>query len=194
MNKNMFSNARASDRPFPHLRIPEALPKEQAEQVLAWLEQRAPWSLRVADFYEQEECSLLKSEPSEVVCSLVAPSFLEALQVAMRDNFGLRIAPVVTDVTAHRLTSGQTIRIHNDYIDGEETHRLLIQLNSGWTAEQGGLLMLFRSEAPDDVDDVIIPRHRSCLAFEISPRSYHAVSQIKTGERYTLVYSFRASA
>jgi Rps23 Pro-64 3,4-dihydroxylase Tpa1-like proline 4-hydroxylase len=193
MKENMHLDGRILDRPFPHVRIAEALPEEQAEQVLAWLEQQAPWSLCVADFYEQEEFSLLESEPSEVRCSLVDPSFLETLQVAMRDSFGLPIAPVVTDVTAHRLTSGQTIRIHNDFIGGEETHRLLIQLNNGWTAEQGGLFMLFSSQAPDDVHSVIVPRHRSALAFEITPRSYHAVSQIKSGERYTLVYSFKAS-
>jgi hypothetical protein len=30
------------------------------------------------------------------------------------------------------------------------------------------------------------------MAFAISPQSFHAVSTIQRGERYTLVYSFQA--
>jgi hypothetical protein len=36
-------------------------------------------------------------------------------------------------MSAHKLTAGQTIRIHNDWIRGEETHRVLIQVNDGWS-------------------------------------------------------------
>ena len=56
---------------------------------------------------------------------------------------------------------------------------------------QGGLLMLFRSEAPESVHSALLPTHGSGFAFEISANSFHAVSSIRTGERYTLVYTFR---
>ena len=87
---------------------------------------------------------------------------------------------------------GQTIRIHNDYVEGHETHRLLIQLNDGWTDENGGMLMLFGSASHRDLKRVVRPLHGSALSFEISPDSYHAVSTIHGGERFTLVYSFKA--
>jgi hypothetical protein len=72
----------------------------------------------------------------------------------------------------------------------EETHRLLIQLNTGWEPKQGGLLMLFGSDSPESLQHVILPAHDSGLAFEISPSSFHAVSTIKRGVRYTIVYTF----
>jgi Rps23 Pro-64 3,4-dihydroxylase Tpa1-like proline 4-hydroxylase len=112
----------------------------------------------------------------------------------IREHFAVGGELVLVDVSAHKLTSGQTIRIHNDWIGGEETHRLLIQLNDGWSIENGGLLMLFGSRAPEDVRSITEPAHGSGFAFEISERSFHAVSTIKAGQRFTLVYTFRESA
>ncbi len=99
----------------------------------------------------------------------------------------------LVEVTAHKLVSGQTIRVHNDYRPKGETHRLLIQLNRGWADEQGGLLLLFGSAGANDVRRILRPTHRSAMAFAISPLSFHAVSTIQRGERYTLVYSFQAA-
>jgi hypothetical protein len=87
--------------------------------------------------------------------------------------------------------SGQTIRIHNDYIGGEETHWILVQINRGWDDANGGMLMLFDGPRMEDVARVVRPLHASATGFEISPPSFHAVSTIHSGERYTLVYSSR---
>jgi Rps23 Pro-64 3,4-dihydroxylase Tpa1-like proline 4-hydroxylase len=188
-----FASAKVSGTPFPHVRIPTILSDEQGKSALNWLKKEAPWRLRVEHFYEQSECSLLGTKLSEKIGFLVDPSFIEQIREAIWIDFKLRVSPTLVDVNAHRLTPGQTIRIHNDFIEDKETHRLLVQLNDGWTAEQGGLLMLFRGPTPEDAHSVILPRHRSGFAFEISPLSFHAVSQIKYGERYTVVYSFRGS-
>lgn len=51
--------------------------------------------------------------------------------------------------------------------------------------------MLFADDTPESVRHVVMPTHGSGFAFEISPVSYHAVSSIRSGERYTLVYTFR---
>ena len=95
-------------------------------------------------------------------------------------------------MTAHRLTAGQRIRIHNDYIEKGETHRLIVQLNRGWTPGDGGHLMLFGSGRPEDVRVVLAPLSRQALVFEISHGSHHAVSEVVHGERYSIVYSFHA--
>jgi Rps23 Pro-64 3,4-dihydroxylase Tpa1-like proline 4-hydroxylase len=94
------------------------------------------------------------------------------------------------EVTAHKLIPGQRIRIHNDFVPAQETHRLLIQLNRGWSEANGGLLMLFADPDPKSVSRIILPGSRSAFGFSISPRSFHAVTPIRSGERFTLVYSF----
>jgi hypothetical protein len=94
-------------------------------------------------------------------------------------------------VTAHRLLPRQGIGIHNDAPDDEtETHRLIVQLNSGWQHDFGGHLLLFNSHNPIDVHRVFLPRHNTGIGLALSSRSYHAVGDVRVGERYTIVYSF----
>lgn len=100
----------------------------------------------------------------------------------------------LTEINAHKLVGGQTIRIHNDFIGGEETHRVLLQINRGWDDAMGGMLMLFAGPRVEDVARMVRPTHASATSFEISPTSFHAVSTIHAGERYTIVYSFRRVA
>lgn len=189
-----FATATRWTAPFPHLRVNEILSRDDADRVLHWLQEDAPWKLTVADFYEQYEFSLLNSPLAPGMECLIQADFIEMIATKIEQSFELDCKLVVVEVSAHKLTQGQTIRIHNDFIGSEETHRLLIQLNAGWTSNQGGLLMLFASDVPDTLQSVLLPTHGSGFAFEISPNSFHAVSSINTGERYTLVYTFRRSA
>lgn len=189
-----FSQSRRCDVPFPHAKIPSILKRETADHALEWLRTEAPWALRIEDFYEQHEFSLLSTPLGHKVAGLVSRATLDHVRAHVEELFALSRPLALVDVTAHRLTPGQVIRIHNDYIGDAETHRLLIQLNAGWSTDKGGLLMLFSRDAVDSVTNVLLPRHGSGFAFEISPRSFHAVSEIKEGERFTLVYTFAQSA
>ncbi len=178
--------------PFAHATHAAPLSAELCEAALGWMETTAPWRLRVASFYEQWELHLDPYGLPAALQPLLASDTVEALQRLM-------LAPLagpsltLTEVTAHKLLPGQTIRVHNDHLPEGETHRLLVQLNRGWDDEQGGLLLLFGSAEADDVQRILRPTHRSAIAFEISPQSFHAVSTIQGGERYTLVYSFQAA-
>lgn len=176
---------------FAHAQLPELLDPPTADATLAWFQSTAPWRLRIASFYEQSEFSLLGDEPPPHLRCLTTPAFINELKSQLTSSLSETSDLELTEIAAHKLTPGQTIRIHNDYIGGEETHRILIQLNDGWSIDNGGLLMLFGSDNPEDVRTIVVPKHRSCFAFEISPKSYHAVSRIIAGDRYTLVYTFR---
>jgi hypothetical protein len=52
--------------------------------------------------------------------------------------------------------------------------------------------MLFGGPEVETLEEVISPTSRSGFGFEISNSSYHAVSQVYQGDRYTLVFSFYA--
>lgn len=178
------------DTPFSHVSMTSALSPALVAAALEWMESDAPWKLRIESFYEQWELHLDTSAlPSSLhaLCAQATIDHLEATLVAPLNPGRIELA----EITAHKLLAGQTIKIHNDYLEGEETYRVLIQLNRGWLDEQGGMLMLFSTASPDDLCRVIRPLHGTAFAFGISPRSFHAVSTIRSGERYTLVYSFR---
>lgn len=181
--------ANYSSTPFPHATSLEGLCPESATRLLLWLESEAQWQLVETSFYEQYEFSFRDIVLPTDVPSPLSLTTLNYLKSLMEKWFKTRLSEKI-DVTAHKLVAGQRIRIHNDYIPGQETHRLLIQLNRGWIDENGGFLMLFTGSNPDDLEQVLRPAHNSCFAFEISPKSLHAVSTINNSERFTVVYSF----
>ena len=186
-----FERALMCTEPFPHAPVPDILPRAFTDRVLRWLRDEAPWKLRVESFYVQHEICLEDSVlPPELAC-LVSSDFVSAAADGVATVFQEPQGLVLANACAHRLSGGQTIKIHNDFIGEEESHRLLIQLNEGWRLEQGGLLMLFAGNDPSDLSAIHPPVHGHGFAFEISERSHHAVSSTVEGERFTLVYTFR---
>lgn len=156
---------------------------------LTWLEHEAPWELTITEFYEQYEFSLKHVSFPSNFRRLVCSDTLTALRRYMSQHFGKSVDNHI-EITAHKLTRGQTIRIHNDFISGGESHRLLVQINRSWKPNDGGYLMLFSEAEPESVRKLIKPINGSIQAFAISPKSYHAVSTVHSGERFTIVYSF----
>ncbi|MFT8783585.1 cyclophane-containing peptide 2OG-Fe(II) oxygenase YhhC [Acetobacter syzygii] len=190
MTRPDFSKVDGRSEPFPHFRVPELLSDATAKVLLDWLDEGAPWTLRIADFYEQHEFSMLHCKLPAEVEHMVSEAFIADVGRELSERLRAPHLELV-DIAAHRLVEGQTIRIHNDQISDDETHRLVVQLNRGWSIEQGGLFMVFERDEPDSVIDVMLPVHRSAFGFEISERSYHAVSTVYSGSRYSLVYTFR---
>lgn len=189
--------ARSSDAvefvesPFRYFLARRCLDQDAERTLLDWFETLAPWRLVKTDFYEQYEFSMLHTSLPLSLRPLTEHSNLSLLRGAMETLFDLAFAERVS-VLAHKLVRGQRIAIHNDYLDGHETHRLTIQLNRGLHDRDGGMFVLFNSVDPHDIHRIIRPIAGTGLGFEIGEGSNHAVSMLHRGERYTLVYSFYA--
>jgi hypothetical protein len=179
--------------PFPHFAQPDFLGEEIGLELLQWCECCAPWKDNtIPGFYEVSDCNLRHVAVPPLIADLVNEPFLFELRMLIASLFGARIGEQV-DVTVHRMLSGQRIGIHTDYGDQARSHRLVIQLNRGWSLSDGGLLMFLNSADANPCSDSYVcyrPVHRSAAAFEISPRSHHAVTRVNNGCRYTLTYSF----
>ena len=179
-----------ADHPFRYFFARRCISKVIEQMLLDWFESAAPWQLVETDFYEQYEFNILAVDLPEPVSSLASPDNLFSLRHSVATIFDVALDDRVT-LLAHKLVPGQRIGIHNDFLGGEnETHRLTVQLNRGLTDGAGGLFVLFNSFDANDIHRVIRPVAGSCVGFEISSNSYHAVSRLHRGERYTLVYSF----
>jgi len=175
--------------PFCYFLTDACLAPEMEEALLTWFEQKAPWSLVEADFYEQFEFDMRDADLPDAIASLVSPASLDALRAKMEAAFG-DVLDGHVQVVAHRLDPGQRIAIHNDMREGGETHRLTVQLNRGLSDDDGGFFMLFNSDDVNDIHRILRPISGSAIGFAISPESHHAVSRLHNGERFTLVYSF----
>ena len=187
----MMPEPKLMSEPFRCTSAAHVFPAVLCNRTLEWLETEALWTLRVADFYEQWEVHLAVDALPQDLADLATSDTIERLVATMIMPLSPSRPVALTEITAHKLLRGQTIRVHNDFLDGEESYRLLVQLNRGWDDEQGGMLMLFSGPNSRDVRRILRPLHGSAFAFEISPASFHAVSTIHAGERYTLVYSFK---
>jgi Rps23 Pro-64 3,4-dihydroxylase Tpa1-like proline 4-hydroxylase len=179
------------DKPYPYFTATEVFGKAASASLLGWLETEPRWALTKADFYEQYEFSLADVQPPAHLAFLTDPQFQSDLRVQLEGIFRTRLDERI-ECTIHKLVPGQRIRIHNDFIPGAETHRLIVQLNRGWSEDQGGLLMLFNSDNPSDIHRVLVPAHDTAMGFAISESSHHAVSTTYAGTRFTVVFSFYA--
>jgi Rps23 Pro-64 3,4-dihydroxylase Tpa1-like proline 4-hydroxylase len=187
-NEIILSPSVLVNSPFPHFSVTEAFTSEKATELLNWFSLTDLWSLTKTNFYTQYEFSLIDIGLPETLKFLNSGESLQYLAERFDHVFGVRLK--VIDITAHKLVDGHKMGVHNDYIGGAETHRLVIQLNDNWADDNGGYLMLFNSKAPSDVAKIIRPLHNTGIGFEISDHSYHAVSAVHNFTRYTLVYTF----
>lgn len=177
--------------PFRYFLAQHCVTDDTALALLEWFETGAPWRLMTTDFYEQYEFSIQDVALPENVSVLLSPRSFAALRREMTRIFGVAFDQHVM-LVAHKLMPGQRIAIHNDYLLGEETHRLTVQLNRGLCDSDGGYFLFFNSLDPRDINRIVRPVHRSAIGFEIGEASNHAVSRLHCGERYSLVYSFYA--
>jgi hypothetical protein len=190
MPSSDLSRRIVNEEPFRYATFRECLDASLSNEILAWFEYDAPWRLKSTDFYEQYEFSCWDST-SPVASHLTSAMVLDVVRSDMMEIFGQTFEEPIS-VVAHKLLEGQKIGIHNDYLVGEESHRLVVQLNHGLSDDDGGFLMIFKSDDPADIAGVMRPVHLSGFAFEISPASFHAVSEVHGGVRYSLIFSLSA--
>jgi Rps23 Pro-64 3,4-dihydroxylase Tpa1-like proline 4-hydroxylase len=160
-----------------------------AKSLLEWLERDIPWRLHVGDFFEQYESNLL-SFPMPNKMDMIFGDMLFQIRKRMEALFGTKLSEKIT-IDGHKLISGQGIGIHNDDPQpGSESYRLVVQLNRDFRDSYGGHLALFNSNSIQDIHRIVRPIHNSAIAFALLPHSWHAVSDVSEGERYSIVFSF----
>lgn len=179
-------------QPHPHFCHRNFLNPLLASGTLDWLE-ATDWSYRSIDnFYEVFDKDLRSGVLPQDVRELVEPNFIARIRTSMEEAFGEPLS-LEADVTAQKMVTGQRIGIHSDYGPKNQACRMLVHLNRGWHVNNGGLFILFKEEFPQaigDSDRLYLPEHNCAFGFKISPQSFHAVSRVSHGERYSLCYSF----
>lgn len=187
-----FKQSDIQELPFKHCAINEILNDGLEHAIHDWFEQTEDWGLTQMDFYTQFEFSLFDVKlPEELKC-LISEATSAQIKSQFFKIFGFPNYDIV-GITAHKLIGGHKIGVHNDFIGDEETHRLLIQINPDWQDENGGFLMLFNSQDSQNLNKMVRPLLNTGFAFEITDKSYHAVSTVYNYSRYTIVYTLRAT-
>lgn len=180
--------------PYKHFFSEYTIDDELHQKIVTWLSEKAPWNLVKADFYTQYEFRLKHTVLPCFMSFLVENTYLNYLKIYMESMYEIRLLNKF-DVVGHLLTEGHVIKIHNDYVHEvnnqcRESHRLLMHFNENWDIENGGLCMVFSDSDSSNISNIVIPNGKLLNSFEISQESYHAVSQIHSGNRITLIFTF----
>ena len=177
--------------PFWYAQAEQVLEPEQAAGLLGWLEAIANWKVNDGGFYTAEETALEVENCPASLTDVFSRDGLSRLAVSAAALFGVGVelhGPIVV----HKMTHGNGVGIHSDHpYPGEETHRLLVFLGHDAGLCRGGHFVLFAGPRPEDARIILPRRHNTGLAFRLDKDSYHAVSVICSGVRYSLILSFR---
>lgn len=185
-----FSTVTIEESPFKHFSLVSVLKNEIESELLKWFESTDAWGYTETDFYTQYEFSFFDVDVPERLQCLLDNLTVSSIENEFKKVYNTSSLQLV-GVTAHKLVDGYRMGVHNDFIGDEETHRFLIQINDNWDENKGGYLMLFNSTEAEDVSKIVLPLNNTGFGFEISPKSYHAVSTVYDFSRYTLVYTFK---
>lgn len=189
IDKRLQAIPSATGYPFPHLLVTELLDDDSADSALAWLQGNAAWSLEAQGFYIQHSSVLASSERPNEGLAILSAAFLQRLREHMERLFQVKLRRDRIEVYAHRMVPGHRIGIHTDCpVKGSESHRFLINLNTGFEDNNGGHLVLFDRENVADSAVIVQPVHNVAAAMEFSWKSFHYVDEIRAGVRLSLIH------
>lgn len=171
--------------PFEHCVISNWLTKTEEISVLETLEQDIGWKRQRAHFYTHSSVDLSQVEPSSDFSPICSREKLSTLKLLMEQTFHRSFCNEIR-VWIHKMTPGDGIGIHNDNCDSEL--RVVLQLNRGWHAHQGGLSVFLSRKRSDFIERIYLPVSNSVIAFPTTRASYHAVTDVMEGTRFSIVY------
>jgi hypothetical protein len=182
------------EQPFPHCTADRVFPAELARELSEVLDDRSDWSYLEEAHYRTHTRHWWADELPPAISPLLTDDVLGELVSSMETAFDESFAGRFT-VTANKQSRGHGSRVHNDHFPDPDhpyffTHRLIVYLTPDDRAAGGGQLGLFGSADPGDLRRLITPVFNSGVAMAMGPRSFHAVSTITAGTRYSLCLSF----
>lgn len=98
------------------------------------------------------------------------------------------------EIKATKMVTGQWVGIHNDSPDGArgrtESYRFLYYPNREYVDSDGGHLLFYSASDVGAIIDCVRPVFNSAVLMCLSDHSYHAVSEVTAGVRYTVAFLY----
>jgi 2OG-Fe(II) oxygenase superfamily len=169
--------------------FPAYFEEATAAMLLDRLDAATAWKLHEESFFKQWEHRLVAPAGDS---DIVSKDLLIGARNSVEAALNAQLSPAMA-VDAHCLRPGQSVGLHTDDPANPKsrgmTHRLVVHLNRHWSEDCGGQLVFFGSRDPRDARQVFPALHNYAMAFGLSSKSYHAVTEVHSGLRYTMVFS-----
>jgi len=188
-----FAQAYPRTSPFPHFLCPQFYTPRFADKLLTWMESDAAgWYVKESINFEQYQLGFKDFTHCREIEGLWDPRVLARMRDVASRAFGFELGWRI-NISAHKLIPGQFGGIHTDNTPGE-THRLVVQLNRGRADDSGGNLVFLSGPSPHDLEVALKQVSNSATGFLLGEGSYHAITRVKTGTRFTIIYTFLSAA
>ncbi|SFX76049.1 2OG-Fe(II) oxygenase superfamily [Thermoactinomyces sp. DSM 45891] len=192
-----FNEVRKYLYPYPFFRCNEFFNQKTSNMLIDFLENNPYFVGTKGDFYEQTMFPLTEKILSDELIPILDNENRKIILENAEEYFGVKLKKDFF-ATAHRLLPGQETGIHNDYLETPSnykygfTHRIIVYINRVWNHHNGGLLGIYSSDKSEDLVTTIEPIHNTAVGLSFSKTSFHDVSKVLDGERYTVNFSFLA--
>jgi hypothetical protein len=170
--------------PFPHNILAPVVAREVAVALLNGLE-TAEWERRASTFYRFDipRVGSFRSSVREILLDTS-----EQIKRECENSLGLSLSQA-SSFEIHRYSIGDGIGPHTDARDQEV--RCILNLNSGWSSEQGNV-WVFSSDSALSTNRALLPSiNNTAYTFATDPTSYHALSVRRYGVGYAVTIRFR---
>jgi hypothetical protein len=190
-----MTGASMFDQPFQHGTIQQVFNIETARALSEWIGAASTWKECDSAVPARRTFYWNSDGAPGPIRDTLTPGLMQSLRDRVEELFGRRFSTTFT-VSANRYSAGHGIKIHNDYFPAPGshpfffTHRLIVYLSPGGDASSGGLLGIFAGDKPQDRVRTIVPTFNSASVMAMGPRSFHAVSAVRAGTRYSIGFSF----
>ena len=176
--------------PFPCGVIRDFLAEPQFVSVLQSECDKLNFVEKNNDLYKFRQSPALSSETGGCIGKL-RKCLLTDLRPWIMDILDVELEEDGLDLFCARYQHTDTLLCHDDELEGRKVAFIFYLTEESWSEEDGGLLELFRTDARGDPADVVtrlLPRHNSFAFFEVSPVSFHQVSEVlsQTKQRLSL--------
>ena len=176
-------------QPYPHIIIDPVFDAAIADELLAFFEGISNWRTMKDHYYSLKTLELLEQKLPDRLSVVLSRDHLRSLEHDMSSIFStnLRLAGRITVLL---LEDGQGLGVHSDgNVAGH--YRMAVTLSRASTLNSGGHFVVLSSEDGHGAEQIIWRRHNCGVVIPVLPYSYHAVTNIKSVPRISVVFTFR---
>ncbi|XP_063169033.1 prolyl 3-hydroxylase OGFOD1 [Candoia aspera] len=175
--------------PFPHCVIPGFIPNEDFLEELQKELLSLDFHEKCNDLYKFKQSDDLKKRGGSHIAALRKVIF-EEFRSWLSDVVQVELEPTI-DLSCAKYEYTDTLLCHDDELEGRRI-AFILYLVPPWDKHDGGTLDLFSTDdhfQPLQIVKSLVPSWNSLIFFEVSPVSFHQVSEVVSKENCRLSVS-----
>lgn len=186
LNSSLVEN---HSEPYPHTIINSVFDVAVADELLSFLESISNWRTMEDHYYSLRTVELLEQELPDRLAVAFSKDRLRGLENDMSSIFAVNLR-LVGRITVLLLEDGQGLGVHSDgNVAGH--YRMAVTLSRATSLDNGGHFVVLSSEDGHGAEEIIWRRHNCGVVISLLPFSYHAVTNIRSVPRFSVVFTFR---